>query len=209
MSDFSDLSQWQAAFSNAIHGADNTLTPQIANPQHTSNVQIYRNNYVFGLNAVLQTTYPAVFAFIGEDCFLQLTKLHLRKHPLHNCDVSEYGEFFNQSIESSGLLESLPYLAQLAQWEWQWDHLCRQPHPTSREIIDIQKTLITQHFDFEISRLWQWHYDSDQPPPQNWQRPEHILFFSTPTYHYWQKITANEFKSPNNTLLLWLTDHKA
>ncbi len=207
--DLSELTQWQSALVAAVHGADHQPSPQIANHQQAHHLQIYRNNYVFGLNAVLQRTYPAVLAFIGEDCFLQLTKWHLRQHPLFHCDVSEYGTFFDQSIESSGLVESLPYLAQLAQWEWQWDCLCRQPYPTHREITDTQKTLITKQFDFEISKLWQWHQQPDRPPPQNWQSPEYILFFSTPTHHHWQKVTANEFTAPTETLSFWITHHKA
>lgn len=85
-------------------------------------IQIYRNNFIIRLSDVLAASYPMVQALVGKECFTQLARHHVLSKPLLNGNVTAYGEGFDTSITCfTAVVESAPYLPEVARYEWMLD----------------------------------------------------------------------------------------
>ncbi|KDM92126.1 DNA-binding domain-containing protein [Photobacterium galatheae] len=116
-----DLATLQTSFARALHYQPSEITDLIM-PHALSadqQLQIYRNNFIIGLTEVLEATYPAVKAVVGEACFSALARQHVLTVPLEQGDVSHYGCGFDDTIcAQASLHQAVPYLADLARLEW-------------------------------------------------------------------------------------------
>lgn len=115
------LTELQNQFAKALHYQATGEECQIISDAFSADerMQIYRNNFVVSLCEVLEATYPMVCALVGEECFAQLARQHVLRYPLEAGDVSEYGEFFSQTIERfPAVVEAAPYASEVARFEW-------------------------------------------------------------------------------------------
>ncbi|MGF1725891.1 DNA-binding domain-containing protein [Photobacterium nomapromontoriensis] len=120
------LYELQQAFSDALHYQPSTVSECICPGAFPAEqlLQIYRNNFIISLSEVLEAAYPCTLAVVGEECFAQLTRLHVLALPLKQGDVSHYGEHLANTIEQHpSLVEAVPYLADLARLEWLIDQI--------------------------------------------------------------------------------------
>lgn len=120
----SDLARLQARFSQALNHNNDAVLADIISAGFSAGqrLQIYRNNYVISLSEVLEACYPLLRAVIGEECFSALARHYVMHHPLTSADVSTYGAGLESSIAAlPHLLQSVPYAADLARFEWQLD----------------------------------------------------------------------------------------
>ena len=78
------LHDLQQQFSHALHyqarGEDCDISATLFEPDEL--IQIYRNNFVFGLSEVLEATYPMLKALLGDECFEQIARQHVLTNPL-------------------------------------------------------------------------------------------------------------------------------
>ena len=98
-------------------------------------VQIYRNNFILSLSDALSATYPIVLELVGEECFAQLARHHVLTVPLLNGDVNQYGAGFARSITHfKQLIKEIPYLVEVAEFEWAIDLAEQRCTQNSQEI---------------------------------------------------------------------------
>lgn len=193
-----EMMQWQRRFVSALKDEESAFDVEYPN-----GFSVYRNNRLFSMQNVMKSVYPAVFAFVGENCFLALIKAHLAEVPQKDGDIGEYGDHFDCTIRKSGILDTLPYLAELAQWEWQWDSLTRHPLAANWTVKALQETVITTHFTHQITTLWQWHCASQTAPPSNWQTPEIVHFFNDPQQRHYVSLSEHTVKTLPDILNAW------
>ncbi|CAH0542090.1 HvfC/BufC N-terminal domain-containing protein [Vibrio marisflavi] len=118
------LSELQTRFAQALHYQANGNECDIVDDEFSAEerMQIYRNNFVISLSEVLQATYPMVYELVGEECFTQLARQYVLTHPLEHGDVTYYGDGFADVFQQfPNVINSAPYLADVAQFEWQID----------------------------------------------------------------------------------------
>lgn len=81
-------------------------------------LRIYRNSCGAIHTGALRTTYPAVFALVGEDWFDQTMRGYLRAHPSRSGNLQRFGESFADYLETLPELDMLAYLPDVARLEW-------------------------------------------------------------------------------------------
>lgn len=84
----------------------------------TERLSIYRNHHRLSLSAALQTHYPTVLAVIGADAFAHLAGDYVDRHPPLDARLAFYGADFVDFLGDDPRLRALPYLADVARFDW-------------------------------------------------------------------------------------------
>jgi hypothetical protein len=82
---------------------------------------LYRNNFYMSFRDYLQVCFPSVEALVGDEFFEQLTKAFTKDKSLESASIEFYGEQFAGYIASCEQTKSLPYLADVARFDWAID----------------------------------------------------------------------------------------
>lgn len=118
------LAELQSSFSDALHYRSKGDECGVASDNFTADerMQIYRNNFIMGLTEILSISYPLTFKIVGEECFNGLARAHILANPLASADVSLYGREFENTIKQTNVvMQAVPYLAEVARFEWSAD----------------------------------------------------------------------------------------
>lgn len=112
----------------AIHG--DGLDPAVR-------VGIYRNHAFATLGASLQGNFPVVCRLVDKRFFAYATHEYLREHPPHSRCLVEYGADFADFLAAFAPCEALPYLADVARFEWALNiaGTVREVAPLSRQAL--------------------------------------------------------------------------
>lgn len=114
-----NLASIQQQFAETLHYREHHLAISTGVAEPDSLIQVYRNNFVVSLTQCLTDVYPVVFSLIGEECFHALARHHILNTPMTDACVQRYGGEFNNTISSiPNIIESVPYLADIATLEW-------------------------------------------------------------------------------------------
>src|SRR5438445_1967664 len=81
-------------------------------------LRIYRNTCRSSLIEALRMTYPAVERLVGRDFFDMAAARYAGTHPPQSGYLNEYGGEFPEFLAAFGPASELPYLADLARFEW-------------------------------------------------------------------------------------------
>ena len=84
-------------------------------------VGIYRHHAFATLGAALQGTFPVVRRLVDERFFAYAAHEYLREHPPHSRCLVEYGADFADFLARFPPCKRLPYLADVARFEWALD----------------------------------------------------------------------------------------
>jgi hypothetical protein len=81
-------------------------------------VGIYRNHAFATLGDALRGTFPVVCRLVDKRFFAYAAHEYLREHPPHSRCLVEYGADFADFLAQFAPCEQLPYLADVARFEW-------------------------------------------------------------------------------------------
>jgi hypothetical protein len=81
-------------------------------------LRIYRNHAFATLGAVLEGTFPVVCRLVDKRFFEYAAREYLREHPPHSRCLVEYGADFADFLAGFEPCMNLPYLADVARFEW-------------------------------------------------------------------------------------------
>ena len=81
-------------------------------------LRIYRNHAFATLGAVLEGTFPVVCRLVDKRFFAYAAHEYLREHPPHSRCLVEYGADFADFLAGFDPCKDLPYLADVARFEW-------------------------------------------------------------------------------------------
>lgn len=100
-------------------------------------LHVYRNNVLEKLTKVLEITYPTIHALVGEDFFKQVAKLYIRKSPPTGGCVNLYGESFPDYINTFKETSPLPYLYDVALYDWYFNTAFYAPNdePINNQLL--------------------------------------------------------------------------
>lgn len=79
---------------------------------------VYQNNIFENMAKVLEITYPAIYALVGEEFFKQVAYAYIRENPPTSGDVNLYGEQLPSFLDGLKQAENLPYLGDVSRYEW-------------------------------------------------------------------------------------------
>ncbi|HEY1283313.1 MAG TPA: DNA-binding domain-containing protein [Steroidobacteraceae bacterium] len=79
---------------------------------------IYARAYVTRLREALVSNYPAVAKVLGEAAFNELAQEYIASHDSRFFSIRYYGHALAHFVATEPSYKSVPFLADLAQWEW-------------------------------------------------------------------------------------------
>jgi hypothetical protein len=88
-------------------------------------LRVHRNTVLGALSNALRLSFTAVDRLVGEEFFDRMAIEYARAQPPRAPQLDEYGAGFAASIHGFPGTEALPYLSELAQFEWQLASLAR------------------------------------------------------------------------------------
>lgn len=85
-------------------------------------LSVYRVNVFGAIGGALKETFPAVLALVGDAFFEQMAAHFIQHQPPRAACLLWYGGDFPDFIATYAAAASLPYLADVARFEWAWHH---------------------------------------------------------------------------------------
>jgi hypothetical protein len=119
--DISTLLELQMRLRRAVLGGDTgeiVAAIQGDGLDPAARVGIYRHHAFTTLGDALQTTFPVVCRLVDKRFFAYAAHEYLRQHPPHSRCLVEYGADFADFLARFTPCEKLPYLADVARFEW-------------------------------------------------------------------------------------------
>ena len=153
------LQNEQAEFAEVLFAEDehtDSVTP-------SQNMIIYRNNMMTNLKQTLHNTYPMIAKLVGEDFFRVAIKEYIHLYPSRSGNLHDYGEYFSDFLAEYPPVKNLPYLVEVAKFEW----ACHQLHFASDHAALDMKSLAAiapEQYDqihfvlHPASRIIKFHY---------------------------------------------------
>lgn len=115
------LAELQRAFRDAILAEDTLcLAPEIEPDGLTPErrIAVYRNNTFASLTEALKVTFPVVCRLVDVRFFAYAAHDFIAAHPPRHGRLHAYGAAFPRFLDGFGPARSLPYLADVARFEW-------------------------------------------------------------------------------------------
>jgi hypothetical protein len=119
-------------------------------PQHR--LDIYRNNYRIGLKEALQATFPVTARLVGDNFFRAMAKEFTRAHPPSVPCLAEYGDNFPAFIADFEPAQSVPYLSDVALFEWLMNEAAHQPAYEGNAFYSV----------YPVGRIWESNQEDYQ-----------------------------------------------
>jgi len=116
-----NIKQLQQQFSDTLLYKNDQIAQKIkAKEAFTSDqlLQIYRNNFVMGVTEALSATYQHTLSLVGETFFNAVARQFILRHPPQENNMMTYGNGFSEYLHDLEQLKELPYVAEMARFEW-------------------------------------------------------------------------------------------
>jgi hypothetical protein len=105
------LAQIQAGFRAWLVDDDIHAVPHVS-PHAFAGLAVYQNNYRAQLIGCLESSFPQVRQWLGEEAFLEAAVTHVHRHPPHAWTLDVYADDFGKTLEA--LYPDNPDLHELA-----------------------------------------------------------------------------------------------
>jgi len=137
---------------------------------------VYIHAYAARLKEVLASDYPAVLIAIGEDAFELLSQAYIETHPSHYFSLRDFGARLASFIADEPAYCELPWLVELARFEW-----------ALGQSFDAADTPIARIEDMAAIKPEHW-------PAQRFELHPSVqrLDFSWNTPGMWSELTAEQ-----------------
>lgn len=209
------LSELQSLFKR------NILAPE-ADPEHLAYLkpagklsleqafQIYHRTYVARLTEALRTTYPAVAWVLGDNFFNELCRKYIESQPSVAYNPADYGETFSGFIQETSTARGIPFLPDLAQFEWIYKEVLHAATPEPLPVETIQQLLnsddVKMHMidameifesDYAVYDIWEHRFEPAYMfEDVNWNTPQSLLIHKKQ-----QKVLVQELQPVETQIL--------
>lgn len=115
------LNKLQLKFSEALLYKNSLIENEIREKKALSShdlLQVYRNNFVMGVTEALAVTYRYTLALVGEAFFNTAARQYILQQPPQENNIINYGDGFSDYLHTLAQLQSMPYIAEMAGFEW-------------------------------------------------------------------------------------------
>ena len=124
------LKELQQQFSLSLLYQESDITSQLKDKQSFSAeqlLQIHRNNFVMGVTDNLKITYHYTLQLVGDEFFESVARQFLLQSPPEENNICVYGEGFSTYLASLQQLSEMPYIAEMAKFEWLYEQAQNLP----------------------------------------------------------------------------------
>lgn len=136
-----DLKNWQVHFFSYMMNIEQSFLSRVSSMNELSVrscADIYRRGYSARLVESLGDTYSATWWVLGDDEFLKLANEFVGNIPSRSFDLSDYGEEFSSYLKSSPVIAEIPFVSDLALFEWNFKTLFHSKDaPVTKNIFSL------------------------------------------------------------------------
>jgi Putative DNA-binding domain len=154
-------------------------------------LNVYGNGVVVRLTEALGETFEAVWWVCGDEDFFQLTKFYIQTHPSSTYNLSNYGAEFPDFLDRMAPFPDLPFLGDLARYEWLFKFLfhAKQHDSVSQDALQslTEEATIRFHIGsavrlftspYAVYDLWKLRGNEHTgAPPTEWDRPQSLVLY--------------------------------
>ncbi len=146
-----DIAKIQRAYEKWItKGAPQELL-DVLSPLPTMNknisLQIYKNNYISSLLKSMTDTYSACEKLLENETFTRLILDYISQTPSPHPLLSSYGETFPTFLSHSVIHREIPFLSELARYEWTLKKVILGTFPSHEKGINFSSS-------HPVSEIW-------------------------------------------------------
>ena len=145
-----NLNKLQQRFSEALLYKNTLIVSEIEKKEVFSSedlLQVYRNSFVMGVSEALSITYQHTLALVGEEFFNAVARQFILQHPPHENNIISYGDGFSEYLHTLPQLQTIPYIAEIARFEWLLEETSNLP--IQKEQLDIHRLSAVPAEQFE------------------------------------------------------------
>jgi hypothetical protein len=106
-------------------------------------LSVHRNTAIGGLVNALRISHPTVLALVGEDFFDQAARAFVQSAPPSSAWLTGYGEGFAGFLAAYDLARDLPYLADVARFDFDVDAVAGAAAGEDGPTLDFGEVLLT------------------------------------------------------------------
>ncbi len=181
-----DLKAWQIQFFKQVMPNQQSETSE-------QGMSIYSQSILGNQLSSLKSTYPALLNLIGEESFELITTSYLQQQNNYAADIGELGLKLPEYLQTHAICDMLPYIAELADFEWAWslafNNESIQIDQGLNEQLTIQEARIIlratpllhlRAYDYEIDQIWQscqQDFKGDFKQINTDESPTHLLIY--------------------------------
>ncbi len=212
------LSEFQHLFSQASLRPENTgVDPSLLNgiiPGGTltsdAAIEVYRTGHIVRLTEALGETFEAVWWVAGDEHYFQLAKEFLLTHPSASYNLSDFGKLFPDFLDKRQPFSDLPFLADLARFEWLFKEIFHLPqhtsltadqfhqHPLSGNLrLSFGPSIRVFQSPYSVYEIWKLRGTIQNSLPEKiWGTPQWLL-----CYKHQQQVYIKHVSEPEYLLL--------
>ncbi len=180
-------------------------------------IDVYRTGHIVRLTEALGETFEAVWWVAGDDHYFRLAKEYLLTHPSTSYNLSDFGQTFPDFLEKKQPFSDLPFVSDLARFEWTFKEVFHLPTHTSLSPEDFQRQELSGearltfgasirlfHSSYSIYEIWKLRgTEQESLPEEQWNTPQWLL-----CYKHQQQVYIKHVNQPEYLLLQHLHSGK-
>jgi hypothetical protein len=210
------LSQFQHLFSQASLRSEETpvdsgLLGEIIPGGSLSSdaaLDVYRTGHIARLTEALGETFEAVWWVSGDENYFRLAKEFLLTHSSASYNLSDFGKSFPDFLAKTQPFPDLPFLADLARFEWVFKEVFHLPPHTSLTPDHFQQHPLSANLRLSFGpsvRLFQSSYSvyemwklrgtiQSSLPEATWNQPQYLLCYKQDQQVYIKHLNQPEYQ---------------
>ena len=212
------LSQFQHLFSRAsLRPEDTGVDPTLLNGiipggslSSDAALGVYRTGHIVRLTEALGETFEAVWWVSGDEHYFRLAKEFILAYSSTSYNLSDFGKNFPDFLDKKQPFSDLPFLADLARFEWVFKevfhlppHTCLTPehfhqHPLSGNLhLSFGPSIRLFQSPYSVYEIWKLRGTiQDSLPEIIWGNPQWLLL-----YKHQQQVYVKHLNAPEHLLL--------
>ncbi len=170
-------------------------------------LKVYANGVIVRLTEALGETFEAVWWVCGDEDFFQLAKYYIQTHPSSTYNLSNYGEAFPDFLDQLSPFPDLPFLGDLARYEWLFKFLfhAKQHESVSQDSLQslTEEATIRFHLGnavqlftspYAVYDLWKLRgTEHDGKPPAEWDHHQSLVLYKKDKQIFIREIKDAEY----------------
>ena len=212
------LSQFQHLFTQASHRfeeapIDSVLLDRIIPCGSLSTdaaLEVYRTGHIVRLTEALGETFEAVWWVAGDDHYFRLAKEFLLTHVSASYNLSDFGKSFPDFLDRIQPFSDLPFLADLARFEWLFKEVFHLPPHSGLPPEHFQQQPLSENLrlafgpsislfrsPYSVYEVWKLRGTTQESlPEKDWSKPQWLL-----CYKHQQQVYIKQLSEPEYLLL--------
>jgi hypothetical protein len=210
------LSQFQHLFSQASRRSEETLVDPLlldeiipgGSLSSDAALEVYRTGHIVRLTEALGETFEAVWWVAGDDDYFRLAKEFLLAHSSSSYNLSDFGKHFPDFLDKRQPFSDLPFIADLARFEWVFKEVFHLPphksltpdhfqqHPLSGNLrLSFGPSVRLFRSPYSVYEVWKLRGTIQTSLPEaTWKQPQYLLCYKQNQQVYIKHLNQPEYQ---------------